>query len=64
MLDIEDLIADEDVIVTVSHDGYIKRMPIDTYKRQGRGGRGIIGSDTKRATSSSTCSSPRRTITC
>ena len=44
-LDIEDLIADEDVIVTVSHAGYIKRMPIDTYKRQGRGGRGIIGSD-------------------
>jgi len=44
-IDIEDLIADEDVIVTVSHAGYIKRMPIDTYKRQGRGGRGIIGSD-------------------
>ncbi|MGE5296195.1 MAG: DNA gyrase subunit A [Solirubrobacterales bacterium] len=44
-LDIEDLIADEEVIVTVSHAGYIKRMPIDTYKRQGRGGRGIIGSD-------------------
>jgi DNA gyrase subunit A len=47
MLDIEDLIADEDVIVTVSHIGYIKRMPTDTYRRQGRGGRGIIGSDTK-----------------
>jgi DNA gyrase subunit A len=47
MLDDEDLIADESVIVTVSHDGYIKRMPIDTYKRQGRGGRGVIGSDTK-----------------
>jgi DNA gyrase subunit A len=47
MLDDEDLIAEESVIVTVSHDGYIKRMPIDTYKRQGRGGRGIIGSDTK-----------------
>ena len=46
-LDVEDLIADEDVIVTVSHDGYIKRMPIDTYRRQGRGGRGVIGSDTK-----------------
>ncbi|NLT75689.1 MAG: DNA gyrase subunit A [Planctomycetes bacterium] len=46
-LDIEDLIADEDVIVTVSHIGYIKRMPTDTYRRQGRGGRGIIGSDTK-----------------
>ena len=44
-IEIEDLIAQEDVIVTVSHAGYIKRMPIDTYKRQGRGGRGIIGSD-------------------
>jgi len=47
MLAVEDLIAEEDVIVTVSHSGYIKRMPIDTYRRQGRGGRGIIGSDTK-----------------
>ncbi len=45
--DIEDLIAEEEVIVTVSHGGYVKRMPIDTYRRQGRGGRGIIGSDTK-----------------
>ena len=47
LLEVEDLIAEESVIVTVSHDGYIKRMPIDTYKRQGRGGRGVIGSDTK-----------------
>jgi len=46
-LDVEDLIAEEEVIVTVSHAGYIKRMPIDTYRRQGRGGKGIIGSDTK-----------------
>ncbi len=46
-LDVEDLIAEEDVIVTVSHIGYIKRMPTDTYRRQGRGGRGIIGSDIK-----------------
>ncbi len=46
-LDMEDLIAEEDVIVTVSHIGYIKRMPTDTYRRQGRGGRGVIGSDTK-----------------
>ncbi|MBN1359329.1 MAG: DNA gyrase subunit A [Sedimentisphaerales bacterium] len=46
-LDVEDLIAEEDVIVTVSHSGYIKRMPTDTYRRQGRGGRGIIGSDIK-----------------
>ncbi|MCP4710394.1 MAG: DNA gyrase subunit A [Planctomycetes bacterium] len=44
---IEDLIAEEEVVVTISHSGYIKRMPIDTYRRQGRGGRGIIGSDTK-----------------
>jgi DNA gyrase subunit A len=44
---IEDLIADEDVIVTISHSGYVKRIPIDTYRKQGRGGRGIIGSDTK-----------------
>jgi DNA gyrase subunit A len=46
-LEVEDLIAEEEVIVTVSHAGYIKRMPIDTYRRQGRGGKGIIGSDTK-----------------
>ena len=45
--DIEDLIAEEEVIVTVSHSGYVKRTPIDTYRKQGRGGRGIIGSDTK-----------------
>jgi DNA gyrase subunit A len=46
-LEVEDLIAEEEVIVTVSHSGYVKRLPIDTYRRQGRGGRGIIGSDTK-----------------
>ncbi len=45
--DVEDLIAAEEVIVTVSHAGYVKRMPIDTYRKQGRGGTGIIGSDTK-----------------
>ncbi|UCF15395.1 MAG: DNA gyrase subunit A, partial [Phycisphaerales bacterium] len=45
--DEEDLIAEEEVIVTVSHAGYVKRMPIDTYRKQARGGRGIIGSDTK-----------------
>ncbi len=44
---IEDLIAEEDVVVTVSHAGYIKRMPLTTYRRQGRGGVGIIGSDSK-----------------
>ncbi len=45
--DDEDLIAEEEVIVTVSHSGYVKRLPIDTYRKQARGGRGIIGSDTK-----------------
>ena len=45
--DIEDLIAEEDCVVTISHGGYIKRMPLNTYRRQGRGGTGIIGSDTK-----------------
>lgn len=44
---IEDLITDEEVLVMISHSGYVKRMPIDTYRKQGRGGRGIIGSSTK-----------------
>ncbi|MDO8303703.1 MAG: DNA gyrase subunit A [Sedimentisphaerales bacterium] len=44
---IEDLIADESVLVTMSHSGYIKRMDLDSYRKQGRGGKGIIGSDTK-----------------
>ncbi|MCK5269420.1 MAG: DNA gyrase subunit A, partial [Sedimentisphaerales bacterium] len=44
---IDDLIAEEEVVVTISNDGYIKRMPIDTYRSQGRGGRGVIGSNTK-----------------
>ncbi len=46
-IDIEDLIADEQVVVTISHEGYIKRMPLDTYRKQGRGGRGVMGSDAK-----------------
>ncbi len=41
------LIAQEDVVVTVSHEGYIKRLPVDTYKAQGRGGRGVRGSDAR-----------------
>ncbi len=45
--DIEDLIAEEDVVVTLSHEGYIKRMPLTTYRKQGRGGKGIIGADAK-----------------
>ena len=45
--DIEDLIAEEDVVVTLTHEGYVKRMPLTAYRRQGRGGVGIIGSDAK-----------------
>jgi DNA gyrase subunit A len=43
----EDLIADEDVVVTISRRGYIKRQPVATYRRQGRGGKGIIGHVTR-----------------
>jgi DNA gyrase subunit A len=43
----EDLIADEDVVITISGRGYIKRQPVDTYRRQHRGGKGIIGHVTR-----------------
>jgi DNA gyrase subunit A len=41
--DIEDLIAEEDVVITVTLEGYIKRVPLDTYKSQKRGGKGRAG---------------------
>jgi DNA gyrase subunit A len=44
---VEDLIAEEDMVITISHSGYIKRIPITTYKRQRRGGRGLNGADLK-----------------
>jgi DNA gyrase subunit A len=44
----EDLIPDEPVIITISEDDYIKRMPIDTFREQRRGGQGIVGMDMKR----------------
>ena len=43
----EDLIADELVVVTITHDGYVKRIPVDTYKVQGRGGKGLSASNLK-----------------
>lgn len=46
-LDIEDLIEEEDCIITLTHNGYTKRMPVDTYKSQRRGGRGITGMTTR-----------------
>jgi DNA gyrase subunit A len=45
--DIEDLIADEELVISVSRDGYIKSVPLDTYRRQGRGGRGVKGAALK-----------------
>ena len=46
-LEMEDLIAREDVVVTMSHNGYIKRLPVTTYKAQRRGGRGVTGMATR-----------------
>ena len=46
-MNMEDLIAKEDVVVTVSHGGYVKRLTTDTYRSQGRGGRGIKGTESK-----------------
>ncbi|MFD2615253.1 DNA gyrase subunit A [Paenibacillus gansuensis] len=43
----EDLIPQEEVVVTVTHSGYVKRLPITTYRSQRRGGRGVVGMDTK-----------------
>ncbi|HEU4649291.1 MAG TPA: DNA gyrase subunit A, partial [Gemmatimonadales bacterium] len=44
---VEDLIAEEDMVITISHSGYIKRIPVSTYRRQRRGGRGLNGADLK-----------------
>lgn len=46
-IDIEDLIEEENSVITVTHVGYVKRMPSDTYKTQHRGGKGIIGLQTR-----------------
>ncbi|EKP94758.1 DNA gyrase subunit A [Thermaerobacter subterraneus] len=45
--EVEDLIAEEDVVITLTHRGYIKRLPVDTYRSQRRGGRGITGIQTR-----------------
>jgi len=44
---LEDTIAQEDVVVTISHSGYIKRFPVSGYRKQGRGGKGVTGAGTK-----------------
>ncbi|MDF2500918.1 MAG: gyrA [Anaerosporomusa subterranea] len=46
-IEIEDLIAQEDIIITITHNGYVKRLSADTYRSQKRGGRGVTGMGTK-----------------
>ena len=46
-IDVEDLIPVEDVVITISHSGYIKRIPVSAYRQQRRGGRGVTGMTTK-----------------
>jgi DNA gyrase subunit A len=44
---LEDIIAEEDVVVTISHAGFIKRFPVSGYRKQGRGGKGVTGAGTR-----------------
>lgn len=44
---LEDIIAEEDMVITITHSGYIKRFPVSGYRRQLRGGRGVIGAELK-----------------
>src|SRR5579863_7265041 len=46
-IDIEDLIADQQMVIAMTHSGYIKSLPLDTYRQQHRGGRGVSGMDMK-----------------
>jgi DNA gyrase subunit A len=46
-IDIEDLIADQQMVIAITHSGYIKSLPLDTYRAQHRGGRGVTGMDMK-----------------
>jgi len=46
-LDIEDLIADEENVISITHSGYIKRLPLTTYRKQKRGGKGVTGLNLK-----------------
>ena len=46
--EMEDLIADEDMVISITNDGFIRRLSVDTFKKQRRGGKGVIGMDSKR----------------
>ncbi|MDC4224565.1 MAG: hypothetical protein MPW15_10155 [Candidatus Manganitrophus sp.] len=60
---IEDLIAPEEMVITVTHTGYIKRTPSSVYRSQRRGGKGKSAPALKKRTSSNISSPPRRMIT-
>jgi DNA gyrase/topoisomerase IV subunit A len=62
-IDIEDLIEEEQCVFTMSHAGYIKRVPASTYRSQKRGGKGVTGMTTKERTLSRASSPPPRTTT-
>ena len=46
-IEVEDLIAEEDVVITMSHSGYIKRLPVSAYRKQKRGGKGVTGAEVR-----------------
>src|SRR5213079_1772993 len=63
-LTVEDLLADEEMVVTITRSGYIKRTHVEAYRSQRRGGKGVTGMETRRRTSSRTSLSPRPTPIC
>ena len=63
-MNIEDMIADQQMVISITHSGYAKRLPLATYRQQHRGGRGVMGMDSRRTTTSSTCTSARPTTSC
>ena len=63
-MSMEDLIPEEDVVVTITRGGYAKRTKVDLYRSQKRGGKGVRGAQLRGTTSSSTSSSRRPTTGC
>ena len=63
-LDVEDLIADEDMVVTITHTGYVKRIPVAAYRAQKRGGKGVSGVNLKEDDVIERCLSRPRTSMC
>ncbi|KAF5271778.1 hypothetical protein FQR65_LT17585 [Abscondita terminalis] len=60
----EDFIDDEEIVITISHNSYVKRTPLSEYKRQGRGGRGSIGTNTREEDFTNISLPLRRIIIC